>query len=176
MKKGHWLFLTSICFLTSFSSVYAGNAPCRATFTLGTGYEYFASKRHIDNTDVQFGELGYDFTNHWGIEGFLGFFTTNSRLAIDADKEVNGTLFAIDAVYHFAPYHCIEPYILAGPGASSFNPNGTDANTEGNINGAVGAQIFISPCIAFRLEVRDFYTIVGGKNDVLANGGVSFLF
>lgn len=165
-------------FICTFYSaaMYAGNEAGKATFTLGAGYDYFSSKRHIDNAGVTFGELGYNFTCHWGIEGLLGFFTTPSRLPVDDHKEVQGTLFAINPIYHFSLTPCIEPYLSAGPGASSMNPNGNDAHTEGNINGAIGAQIFFSPIVALRIEARDFYTIVGGKNDVFLNGGVSFLF
>lgn len=176
MKKWYWLVLVSLFTMTSYSVSFAGNRAGAITFALGDGYYRFDSKRHIDNTGVPYGSLGYDFTKHWGIEALLGFFTTDSRLPIDHGKEVNGRLFAVDVVYHFFPYCCLEPYVLAGPGILSMNPNGNDANTEGNINGAAGVQFFFNKDVALRLEARDVYTIVGGKNDVFLNGGVSFLF
>lgn len=174
MRKGYSVALASLFCFSTIS--FAGNQEGNWTFTLGDGYYRFASKRHIDNTGVAYGELAYNLTPHWGVESMLGFFTTDSRLAIDNGKEVNGSLFTLDAIYHFSPYCCFEPYVAAGPGVISMNPNGTNANTEGNINAAIGTQYFFSKTIALRVEFRDFYTMVGGKNDYFLNGGVSFLF
>jgi OOP family OmpA-OmpF porin len=178
MNKGYCALLAcfslSSVFLTS--PVFAGNEAGNGTFTLGAGYYHFAPKRNIDNTSITFGSLGYNFTKQWGIEGLLGFFTTDSNRSVDNGKEVNGTLFAMDAIYRFSPIHCFEPYVLAGPGAIGMNPNGNDANVQGNFNAGVGTQYFFSKTIALRLEARDFYTFVGGKNDYFLNGGVSFLF
>lgn len=167
------LLLTSLL-LSSFA--FAANREGAMSFTLGDGYYYFASKRHLDNTNVGYGALGYDLTERYGVEGLLGFFNTQSRNTIDNGSQVNGTLFALDVIYRFTPYGNLAPYVLAGPGATSMNPNGNDAHTEGNINAGIGAQYFIDKMIAFRVDVRDFYTIVGGKNDYFINGGVSFLF
>lgn len=176
MKKGFGLILISVGLISLSFATYAGNKPCAATFTLGEGYYRFAPKRHNDNTGVPFASLGYNLTEHWGIEGLLGFFNTKSSQAIDDDKQVKGTLFEIGVIYRLPIYRCIEPYLLAGPGILSMNPNGNDANTEGNINGGVGAQLFFSEIVSLRVEARDIYTIVGGKNDLFLNAGISFLF
>lgn len=178
MKSLSWIAFVSLCVVTLVSSttVYAGNRAGAGTFTLGGGYYHFAPKRHVGNTGVKFGELGYDFNERWGIEGLLGFYVTDSHQEQIYGRSVNGTIFAINGVYHFCSFHNIEPYVLLGPGAISMHPNANDANTEGNINGGVGAQYFFHPSIALRVEARDFYTFVGGKNDYFLNGGVSFLF
>lgn len=179
MKKGYALAIGIISglSLTSLGNMaYAGNTAGATTLTLGDGYYHFASKRHIDNTSVAFGALAYNLTTRWAIEGLLGFFTTDSHLAVDNGKEINGTMFSMDVIYRLSPYRCMEPYVFAGPGAIGMNPNGTDANTQGNMNGGIGAQFFFSKTVALRLEARDVYTFVGGKNDYFLNGGVSFLF
>jgi OOP family OmpA-OmpF porin len=176
MIKWYWLAGVVVFFSSIYSICYAGNQAGDATLTLGDGYYWFSSKRHIDNTGIPYGAIAYNLTDHWGIEGMVGFFTTDSRRTIDNGKEVSGTLYAIDAIYRFSPYCRFEPYVLAGPGAISMSPNGNDANTEGTVNGGVGAQYFFSEKIALRVDARDFYTIVGGKNDFFLDGGVSFLF
>lgn len=153
----------------------AGHRAGAGSFTLGAGYYHFAPKRHVGNTGVKFGELGYDFNEHWGIEGLLGFYVTDSHQPQIYGRSVNGTIFAINGIYRFCTYYHIQPYVLLGPGAISMHPNANDANTEGNINGGIGAQYFFHPSIALRAEARDFYTFVGGKNDYFLNGGVSFL-
>src|SRR5579862_6020257 len=129
-----------------------------AILSLGAGYERFSSKRHIDNTGMPFFALGYDLTDNWGVEGFLGLTSTDSRRPEDDGRQIKTTLFTFDGVYHFSPYHKVEPYVLAGVGITGMHPNGrSDANNEGNINAGVGAEIFIAKSIAFRLEARDLY-------------------
>jgi OOP family OmpA-OmpF porin len=177
MKKISSLILVCAGLISLVSSAaYAGNRPGALTLTIGGGQEYFSSKRHLDNTGVGLLEVAYDLTDHWGIEGLLGKLHTNFKGSINDDRHVNGTLFAVNGVYHFNTDRMFEPYVLAGAGITELNPNRFDAHDEGNVNAAVGAQIFVHKSIAFRVEARDLYTFVGGKNDVLLNGGVSILF
>lgn len=178
MKKGFRLLPVSLLLAAiSYSSItFAINAANNWTFTLGGGYDRFAQKRNIDNTGVTFGSLGYNFTDQLGLEALLGFFTTSSHQPQDNNRQINGTMFALDGIYRFHAYRCFQTYVLAGPGILGMNPNGNDAHAQGNVNAGVGTQYFFSDKIALRLELRDFYTFIGGKNDVFINGGVSFLF
>lgn len=175
MKK---IFIIITLLISVITSTYVFAAPKCHPFiaSLGGGYDFFASKRHIQNASVGYGIVGYNFTENWGIEGLAGMFTTYSRRASNYDQNIRGRLFAVDGVYRVTNiYHdCIEPFILAGVGATSLSESGPDANDEGNINAGVGVHIFANEIVALRLEARDFYTIVGGKNDVLLGGGVSF--
>lgn len=178
MKKMHSFILAcvGVASIASFSTAYAGNRANTATLTLGAGYEYFTDKRKIDNTSMPVVMLGYNFTQHWGAEALLGIFNTNFKSSVNDNRQINGTLFALDAMYHFSPFrNVIEPFILAGAGATGLNPNRQDGHNEGNINAAIGTQIFIDKSIAFRIEARDFYTWVGGKNDYMFDAGVTFL-
>lgn len=165
----------SLVILGGSSNVFAFHRAGAFTFTLGGGYAYFSPKRHIDNAGIPYGAVGYDFTDRWGLEGLMGFFNTDPKRNQNNGRQISGNLFALDVVYHFVPYRFIQPYLLAGPGVIGLNPNGSNANNEGNINAAVGADLFVNPFIAFRIEARDFYTIVGGKQDIFPNAGVTFL-
>ena len=168
--------LARFCFIFCLAAnVLAGNRPAALTLTAGVGTLDFASKRHLENAGLGFIGAGYDFTYHWGIDSILGFFTTPSHNPLDHGKQVNGTLFALDALYRFSPYRNFEPYVLAGPGIMGLSPNGNDPNNEGNINAGVGTQFFFDKSFAFRIEARDFYTITGGKNDLMFDGGVTYL-
>ena len=153
-----------------------GNSAGDATVTAAGGEFFFAQKRNIENTGLAMLILGYNFTDNWGIEGLVGGFTTTFKDSVHDNREISGTLVSIDGVYHFSPYHNVQPYVLAGVGVLGLNPNRYSANNEGNINAGVGAEFFVHPAVAFRLEGRDFYTWVGGKNDLMLDGGVTFLF
>ena len=159
-----------ICF-----PVLAASRANSVTFTLGGGYEYFSSKRQVENRGVSFGALGYNFTDQWGAEALLGFFRTKSTNASSYHQKVKGALFAIDGLYHFSSFPVVEPYLLAGVGVTGLNPSGNDAHNEGNINAGAGLQWFANKVVALRVEARDFYTITGGKNDVMLDAGVMFI-
>lgn len=169
------LCITSIS-IASFTQAYAGNRPGAVTLTLGGGYDYIASKRQIENSSLPLGILGFDFTNNWGFEALYGAFITKFDNSANNSKQVRGSLFLLDAVYRIITCTSVEPFITMGTGITSFNPNLNDSNHEGNINLGLGAQFFATPSIALRAEARDMYVMVGGKNDVLLDAGVTFLF
>lgn len=162
--------------LTMASAVFAFNRPGAVSFTLGYGYEFFSAKRHIKNTSIPNIALAYNFNRRWGIEGLVGISRTHFNAS--GMQQVKGNLFVVDAICHFLPYRLIEPYVLAGVGVLALRPSsGREANNQSNINAGVGVQIFFSQSVALRADVRDFYTITGGgKQDVLLNAGMSFLF
>jgi hypothetical protein len=170
------LFLLLINLFIYSSYCLAGNHTGAVSLSLGAGYDFFSSKRHIDNTGFPFIALGYQFTPRWGIEAMAGKFRTTSHHPVDDGERVNGAFLLIDGIYHLTATHLIEPFLLAGVGINSFNPNGTNANNEGNVNVGAGVQIFFDPTVALRFEARDVRSNLGGKNDILVNGGVTFLF
>lgn len=183
MKKLYNFILTCLAFISitaTNTTIYAQSRPGALSFTLGGGYEYFASKRRMENTGLGFFALGYDFTDHWGIEGFLAGFRTHFQRNVNDDRRIGGTLFLIDGVYHFNSYgplpYTLQPYVLAGLGVTGLNPSLTDANNEGNINAGLGLALSLHRIVALRFEARDFYTFVGGKNDVVLDAGISFIF
>lgn len=169
-----WL---SICFsllsllFSSFS--FAETKANTGIASLAAGYEYFAPKRNLQNTGLGLAVLGFNFTQHWGVEGLVGLLTTLSRRNADYGQHINGKLYAFDGVYRFLAFHHLEPFVLAGVGVTSLSDAGTSANNEGNINAGVGTHIFINEVVAFRFEARDFYTMTGGKNDFMVDAGIS---
>ena len=165
------------------SPVYAQSRPGALSITAGGGYDFFSSKRRMDNTGIGFLAIGYDFTCRWGVEAFFAGFRTNFKRSVDDNRRINGTIAAFDAVYHFDAYNAfgrepytIQPYLLAGFGAIGLNPTLTDANNEGNANGGIGVALTLHRMLALRLEARDFYTFVGGKNDVTVGAALSVIF
>jgi hypothetical protein len=158
------------------TSAYAFNQAGQWVAGLGGGYAYFSSKHHLENTGAADAQLGYNLTNRWGVQGLIAFFNANSRRASNYNEDVRGNFYAFDVVYHASPWHQFQPYLAAGPAMVGLNPNGSDANNEGGVNGALGAEWFFAKRMAFSAELRDFYVIVGGKNEVFPNAAVVFLF
>lgn len=168
--------------ISSYSTAFAADRAGAMSFTFGGGSINFSSKRHLENTGVGFAAVGYDFTDRWGIEGLLGVSNTHYKRHehhVNRGRAVNLTMFSLDAMYHFTPCHpkctAIEPYLMAGVGILGQNKGKSAANNQGNINAGVGVAFFVDKSIAFRVEGRDLYTPVGGKNDVMLDAGISFL-
>lgn len=179
MKK--WSILgAGMLALVVTAPAFALSKANSAIFSVDGGYEWFAPKRNLENTGVGYLLAGYNFTDHWGIEGLAGMFTSHSRREANYNQRIHGKQFAVDGVYHFTSYtiarQLIEPFVLLGVGVNHYNSNnnGWDPNSEGNINAGAGMHIFANDVIAVRFEARDFYTITGGKNDFMVAGGVSF--
>ena len=107
------------------------------------------------------------------MEALLATFHTYSRNSMDT-RQVDAALFSVDGIYRFTNVHSFEPYVLAGPGISSFNPNGTNAHTEGNLNMGAGLQYFVDKIVSVRFELRDFYTVTSAQNDIMLDAGLTF--
>jgi OOP family OmpA-OmpF porin len=155
---------------------YAENRAGAFTLTPGVAYDFFASKRNINNTWLlPTVAVAYNFDERWAIEGAFATFGT-SKQGAGPHPSVRGDLYTVDGLYRFAHYGMFEPYVSAGLGAYHINPNGSDAYNQANLNAGLGTQVFFSDSVALRGEVRDLYTMSGGKNDVTLGLGVSFLF
>lgn len=175
--------MLSIAVLGSFTAkAMAEHREGAFSISPGVGAYMFDSKRSIQNPALFNLGLGYDFTNSWSVEALVGMINSNTKGT--PSRKTTGELYTLDGVYHFNADHPFEPYVLAGIGmlnldpngnVSSANPHGDDANNQANINGGLGLEYFVHPNIALRGDIRDIYTMSGGKNDYLANFGVSIL-
>lgn len=173
MKNKNWLLalLPSVIFAASQTAV-ASNQSGAVTITPSVGYVFLAHKRHLNNTAV-LPEIAvaYNLDKHWALEGTYAAFNTSRH----PSGSMKGNLYMIDGLYRFANYGRLEPYVAAGLGVLYLNQSSNEAANQANLNAGLGAQIFFSESVALRSEVRDLYTMSGGKNDVLLNLGVSFL-
>ncbi|HEX2548576.1 MAG TPA: OmpA family protein [Gammaproteobacteria bacterium] len=172
MKKRLWL-LFSLLFLNT-SLAFAGNVPGAFTVTLADAYYDYASSWQLKNTFLPNFALAYNVTDRLGLEAGAGFFNTKHD---DDDQHIHGWLYTLDGIFRFAKYGHLEPYVIGGLGMIAINHNGTDNKHPGNINAGLGAQLFWGNTIAMRAEIRDLYSTTGsGRNDLMFNFGVSFLF
>jgi OOP family OmpA-OmpF porin len=177
MKKG--ILLLAMASGLSLLASHGASAENRAgafTLTPGVAYDFFAAKRQLNNTWLlPTVGLAYNFDERWAVEGMYSTFGTSQK-GTGPHPSVRGGLYTMGGLYRFARYSMLEPYVSFGVGVNHINPNGNDAYNEANINAGLGTQVFFDESIALRGEVRDIYTMSGGKNDVTIGMGVSFLF
>jgi OOP family OmpA-OmpF porin len=175
MKK-KLLACMSLIALAGSSLVFAANRPGSVSFRLADGYIFFANKRQLENTSIPTIELGYNFNEKWGVQA--GASVINTDIKGNGPKSgAHGFYYLLDGVYHFNRYSNVIPYALGGVGITSLKVHNTnDPTDEANVNLGVGAEFFIHDSIALNADVRDVYTMSGGKNDVMVTAGVTFLF
>lgn len=171
--KTNKIFLIGLLFFFLGGFCIAGNRPNAVTLNLSEAYYHFSSTRDLKNASMPNIALDYNFNEQWAIEGGVGLINTNQR---SDDQGARGILYTIDGLYRFKPYQRFEPYVLAGIGVLGLKPSSSDNHHQGNINAGVGTQFFADESIALRAELRDLYTLSGGKNDWIANFGISYLF
>ncbi len=135
-----------------------------------SAYNY-AAKRHMDDQAVPGFSLGYGLSSRVSAALYFGRMMTTQTGS--EKRDVRGAIYALDGFYYFMPQSLLQPYLLAGVGIIRLIPaNRADADTQANLNAGAGAMYFFSNQIALSLDLRDFYTMVGGKHDFMGNFSV----
>lgn len=154
---------------------YATSKEGAVTFTLGGGYLFFSQKRDLHNTSIPtYAALAYNFTDKWALQFASDLINADSG---DPSKHhVHGFAYIADALYRLPCFRTFEPYVLGGFNVISLKPISSQPVNQGGMNLGAGVQFLKSRSIALSLEARDLYTFSGGKNDILLNGGVNFIW
>src|SRR3990172_9958377 len=161
MKKGAvQIFLVFLIFLLpiiSWAEIKEGSvevSPFAGLQTLRTKTDY--------STRMVYGlRLGYNITNHWGIEGAFDTVETRANTGYG------------NILYHFMPEKSFNPFITAGIGGGRIKPeNRSGYNTVvGNVG--AGFKYFFTENIAFRTDVREIITT---RSNLAVTGGITFAF
>lgn len=172
-----WI-LYSICF--SFFYVQALLAVPDRTNNLvlvpSVGYCQFSHKWDMTShqTTPVF-SIGYGFNHRLNIEFLLTYLSAEQKK--DNGHDINGSFYLVDGLYYFRTQKSFQPYLLGGIGLTNLHPHAeNDLSLQSNLNFGMGLESFFSDRVALRVDVRDIYTVIGGKHDILINGGVVFLF
>ncbi len=149
------------------------------------GYNFFDSQHNLKNKPVIGGRVGYNFTNHFGIEGAVDFSATgvDDKSATWSDEgeftspidDVDITSYSLDLLYHFMPEGKFNPFIAAGYGASHYSPD-ISSDDIAVFNYGVGAKYWVAENIAIRADIRDNLIIDEQLHNLSATAGVVFAF
>jgi len=129
------------------------------------GYNFFEARQNLKDHLLYGGRLGYNFTEHLGIEGTLGFINSSvDDISITGAREgqyrspmnkVDLTFYHIDAIFHFIPDRNFSPFVVAGFGGAQYNPEISDKNIKA-FDFGIGAKYWLADHIALRFDVRDY--------------------
>lgn len=128
------------------------------------GYNFFESKQNLKDRPVYGVRLGYNITERFGLEAALEYmetrvddrsqpFTRKGQFTSPID-DVKITAYHLDLLYHFMPESKFNPFLVAGFGATNFNPKINDTDML-SFNAGVGAKYWVAENIALRVDLRD---------------------
>ena len=159
----------------------AGNRAGATNLSFNYGlYQYEGDQNLENNTNSTFGlGLGYNLTENFGVEALANI--VNGTDVDRTSNEVDGTLYRLEALYHFAPSNQFVPYVAVGAGNMVLNPEvGTSEDTFGASYG-VGMKSFLAEDMALRFDVRHFIAFDQGldegnhtDNNLIATVGLNF--
>lgn len=148
------------------------------------GYNFYDNQHNIKNRPVFGGRLGYNFTRNFGIEGTGEFsktrvddkslaFTEQGQFTGSGDVKISS--YHLDLLYNFMPKEKFNPFIVAGYGASHFNPENSNKNMR-FIDYGVGAKYWVADKVALRIDLRDNMIFDEHMHNLSAMAGVVFAF
>ncbi|MDA8431165.1 MAG: OmpA family protein [Geobacteraceae bacterium] len=151
------------------------------------GYNFFQKQQNLQDQPLVGGRIGYNFTEHVGIEGTWDFMRSyvddkspkpyrQGQFASPMNR-VSITQFNLGLIYHFMPEGVFNPYIVAGYGINHYAPQINNKNMSVADLG-VGAKYWVAEHVALRGDVRDnmifdehIHNIETSLGVVLAFGG-----
>ena len=153
--------------------------PGEFYFAPGVAYYHFSDKRDLQNTAMANLSVGFVVSDQFSLEAFYGQAATNETPS-DLDESTRFYIYSGEGVYHFnaSADAIIHPYILTGlsiTNQADNNPSSGNTTLLG-VNAGVGIEYFVNPNISLFTDVRDIYTLSGGKDDWMLNAGIKFLF
>jgi hypothetical protein len=145
----------------------------------GVAYYHFSEKRDLQNTAMANISAGMVVSDRFSLEAFYG-----QAAAEESPSALNQNTrfyaYAVEGVYHSQPgvEALIHPYVLAGLNVTNQEDNSTSSGntTLLGVNAGVGIEYFVNSTISLFTDVRDLYTLSGGKDDWMVNAGIKFVF
>lgn len=148
------------------------------------GYNFYDNQHNLKNRPVFGGRIGYNFTNHFGLEG-TGEFSRNPvddknkpwtrQGQFTGSDDVKIISYHLDLLYHFLPEAKLNPFVTAGYGASHYNPEINSKNMR-LMNVGVGAKYWVAENIALRVDLSNKMTFDEHLHNRSATAGVVFAF
>lgn len=134
-------------------AVTAGAENRAETFSLTpfVGGYTFDGEQHLETAPVVGLRGGYNFTDRLGAEAVFDYVSTESTHSSDKTSVYN---YHADLLYHFFPTAKAVPFLMAGYGGMSVDPDHGDKYSKGAFNYGAGVKYALSETVQLRGEVR----------------------
>lgn len=137
------------------------------------GSQVFEGNQALDSSTFWGINLGYNFTENWGIESV--FTRTKADAKDNSTSDTKVKTYRLDLLYHVRPTKKLVPYFALGFGAIDSNPNNGSSRSHLLFNYGVGIKYFIlDNLIALRADVRHLLDFPEPYNNLQYSAGLTF--
>ena len=162
-----------VCLMAMAQTAIAEIRPGAINISPSIGGYIFEGNQDLENGPTYGLGVGYQFDEHWATEAVFNLVGTE----LDFDgRDVDVYVYHIDGMYHFMPAEKLVPYIAAGLGGITFNPDNADSENDFALNYGAGLNYFLSENVALRTDVRHVISFDETQNNLLYTVGLNFFF
>jgi len=137
------------------------------------GNQTFEGNQSLQTSTAWGVNLGYNFTENWGIEGVYTSTNADAKNGSTTDTKVKTR--RLDLLYHFIPTQKLVPYVALGVGSIESNPDDGSSRNHLLVNYGVGIKYFIlDDLIALRVDVRHLLDFPEPDNSLQYSAGFTF--
>jgi OOP family OmpA-OmpF porin len=164
--------LTLLLCCITFPATAANRAKALNLSTM-LGNQVFEGNQSLQSSTFWGINLGYNFTENWGIEGVYTQVKADAKNNSTTDTKVK--TYHLDLLYHFMPTQNFVPYVAMGLGGIDSNPDEGSSRNHLLINYGLGMKYFIlDNLIALRAEVRHLMDCPEPYNNLQYSAGFTF--
>ncbi len=169
-KKIIYLTVLFCCFSLPAAAVNQSGA---LTISPLLGGHIFEGNLSLETSSFWGVGLGYNFTEHWSIEGI--YIKTDPDAEDESITDTKVETYHLDVLYHIWPGKKLIPYVAAGLGAIYSSPDVGPDRDHFLFNYGVGVKYFIlDDLIALRADVRHLVDFPEPDNSLQYSAGLVF--
>jgi OOP family OmpA-OmpF porin len=166
-----------VCLVFMARTAAAEIRPGAITLSPSIGGYVFEGNQDLDNAPAYGLGLGYHFNTHWAAEAVFNYVDTELDTDLDTDgSDVDTYLYRIDGLYHFMPSERLVPYIAAGLGGITIDPDNANSDQDFAVNYGAGLKYFLSENVALRADARHVISFDETQSNLIYTVGLTFLF
>jgi len=102
--------------------------------------------------------LGYNINENWTAELLLGYAYPYHS---DTNQDVDVYQWELDFLFHLFPESMLTPYLEAGLGGLTYDPEDSSTQTRALMNVGAGLKWFLNDTFALRADVRNMLALNG---------------
>src|SRR5512138_3197283 len=153
MKK-RVLSLGALLLLAGAATAGAENRAETFSLTPFLGGYTFDGVQHLETMPVYGLRAGYNFTDRLGVEGVFDYANTETRKNHPGPGDADVYNYHLDLLYHIIPSAKAVPFLMAGFGGITVDPDNAPKYSRGAFNYGAGVKYALSEAIQLRGEVR----------------------
>ncbi|QTA82248.1 OmpA domain-containing outer membrane protein [Desulfonema limicola] len=165
------MLLVSMIFSTSYSEV---TPQAFSISVMGGGYSFDDNRVALDLGKTFTLGLGYNFNQSMAAELSASYIHTDADLP--GDQDIYVVQPRLDFLYHIMPDNDFVPYIAVGVSGLFFESGGIPMEDTAQVNGGLGAKLYIAQNIALRGDARYYYGFEDSDSDFALTAGIVIEF